>query len=641
VKWRFSLNTNIIEDPIGWETGTTEIRRQDDIKGILYTYLPDLTFHSYGYKLILNELNNNHYCTPIDVLIEIECNDDLGAYETFFEGYIFLTDCSFDLEQCTVICNIVDQSYVGLIESNRHIEATVNVARSKNDMVMTAASPINITFFTPCSGLNGSSRKNYLVYDCFKMLVEFMTDGAITFDSTLFGAGGDLEGITITTGEAIRNAGSVDFPPRFSFKTLFDEMWKKYNISFYIDNTTTIPVLYVERFEDLYESSTVTTLDRVRKIEVSLDADSIFSGVILGSTKNQRDEDGCLAGPPAGYAHPDGRFFGHKEETYHTLGQCRVDNILDLSSDWIIDSNVIEDILINDNDEYDDDIIIIESGYPGTNIATKGDQFGATVRTYNPGLSNQATLENHFGSIPQAIAAYLGTGNDKFKAERLADISGFASISGGSAYPIEIYDANNNYNNATYRYVAPLDGAYTFEIFVRAGPINWGPKAESGDIDLAATLEVDRGAGFVVEGSFTHLILNAGGSLNIQFSKTFYLGALDEVRVGFVSLQDTGPGPGTNYITLKKETSFACIQAIDGGGIYETFGPEDVRMVIYDFEYPLSLTDFKGLLSGNRQKISFNDMRGFSDTGWLESLTYDVQQGTGKWTIRSKNDLRP
>jgi len=63
-----------------------------------------------------------------------------------------------------------------------------------------------------------------------------------------------------------------------------------------------------------------------------------------------------------GLSHPPTRLKAYKEENYTIAGTCNLDNTLDLVNDeFIIDSNTIEDLLTNQNEEWDDKIFMIDT----------------------------------------------------------------------------------------------------------------------------------------------------------------------------------------------------------------------------------------------------------------------------------------
>ena len=125
------------------------------------------------------------------------------------------------------------------------------------------------------------------------------------------------------------------------------------------------------------------------------------------------------------------------------------DNELDLVSDFVIDSNVFQDILANNNDDYDDNICLIQ--YTGATSQTTQYDLTATMAIYNELLLNYKVIERW--NVGGAVAKYTSDGNDNIVVEKTDDVSGSPIVlntpSGtGSILPIsyqtEILDPNNN-----------------------------------------------------------------------------------------------------------------------------------------------------------------------------------------------------
>ena len=84
---------------------------------------------------------------------------------------------------------------------------------------------------------------------------------------------------------------------------------------------------------------------------------------------------------------------------------CNTDKALDLVNEWVIDSNVIEDVAVNGNDDYDDDLFLIQ--YQEDLLqAKKGDylQPGTNPYLYNEPLQNAEVIDRY--DLPSAVGAF-------------------------------------------------------------------------------------------------------------------------------------------------------------------------------------------------------------------------------------------
>src|SRR3990167_10173542 len=100
-------------------------------------------------------------------------------------------------------------------------------------------------------------------------------------------------------------------------------------------------VVVIEKASDQYTSATVLTLELQKDIHQTVEQDRLYTKVKFGSLSDQ---------PSAGlYSFPQIPFFTHQQEEYHSSSNCNHgDQELDLVTKFVTDSNVIEDIIVND-----------------------------------------------------------------------------------------------------------------------------------------------------------------------------------------------------------------------------------------------------------------------------------------------------
>lgn len=342
-------STLLTNTPIGWDKAKIKSKRDKDIRGLFTNYTTDLEFWGDGFDYLDNILNQD-YCQTVEVTID--SNDCTGEWETEFNGTIALTQITkYDVERKTITTKILDESFDAKINNNKSLKAFVDVGTSKNGEDITPVTPVDISFFLPTANFNtyiGTAREGYRVYDCFRFIIDYMTDGGVDFVSDVFGSSGEYYNWFLFTGSEIRVGAGNGRQLEVSFKELFIELHKKTNLSFAIEpnpsgytNQFRIRIEPTEYFE---QDDAVITLSDVLGIEMEFDKEALYSNVEIGS--DDFDDNVVLSYPPL-------NFKAFKEENYTILGQCNVDETLDLVSKYIIDSNVIEDILVNSVDKYD------------------------------------------------------------------------------------------------------------------------------------------------------------------------------------------------------------------------------------------------------------------------------------------------
>lgn len=352
---RVSLDSTIlVNTPSGWEKAKIKTKRDQTVRGLFTTYTTDLEFWGDGFDFIDNKLNID-YCETIDVLIETDDCDE-GVFITEFDGTIILTQISkYDVDERIITTKIFDESFDAKIKNNKSIKAFVDVGVSKNGENIQALTHVPIEVFDPTDGFNtllGGAASMFRVFDCFKFIIDYMTDGQVGFKSDLFA--GKYFNWVLCNGKELRLRSGTGDQLEVSFKELFMELHKKTNISFAIEPT---PTGYTDQFQLRLEETSffeqddaILTLDDVRGILMSFNKEELFSHVEIGS--KDFDDNVVLSYPPI-------NFKAFKEENYTILGNCNIDKPLNLVSGYIIDTNVIEDVVTNNQDKWDKKTFLI------------------------------------------------------------------------------------------------------------------------------------------------------------------------------------------------------------------------------------------------------------------------------------------
>lgn len=599
MQWRFSLDGTLKEQPQGWEDIAVTIKRDREIRGLIVRYTSDLIWTGDGYDYIINQISTQGFCTLVDVLIEVEQFPNNG-WETFFEGVIFLSECEINRSWCSVKVQVHDSVFGAKIQNNKGIDAQVNVPRSKSDIAITAAPVTQIDFFRPSDGVVAyNNRECYHVEDILRFIIAFITDGTVGYVSTIFDAPGIWKNLVICTGKAIRQT-AVEAPPVVSFSEVFNELHKRFNLSFAIETIAGVPTVRIEYESYFYTATPLLNFRKIPDLIQALKEEMLYAKLRIGSSTTQPSEGGT-------FKFPDIQFFGFKDESYHLLSDCNEDRELNIVGDWIVDSNVIEDILVNGNDEYDEDIFLVETD--GT-VAVAYTDF-APSSVYNKNLTNRFIAPRFLGAIPASIASFLGNGDDGFIATRTTATNHTVDPP-VSEEPVEfgteVSDPNGRYNNAAanYRYIAPVDGYYKFR--VRMAITNVVIEGfSSGDLQITTIVKrFDTGSVFIEQKSQIDTI-SADGNWTLDFQPDgFYLDATDYVHVR-VELLQTGAGPDTIDFTIGTASRFESVEVFTGGGIFQTYNPEDVKIYKFDFDnYPLAFTDFKILEANTYNSANIN-----------------------------------
>ena len=640
--YKFFMDGVRVDDPIDWQELSITFTESSELSGIVFAQAIPASFTVDGYNILLDAFESA-VCSSIDLKIQVSQD---SVYTDIFNGIIFLNNVVFDYHKKIANVEVKDNSFLAKIQNNKDIKFKIDVARSKNDVAITPVTPVDILFFTPSTGvLDYAGVECYDVGETLRYLVQAMTDGEITAETTYL----DSSGLVFCTGAAILSNGSDGFAPTMSFKDAFEEIGKKLNISFIIETPLgESPVIKIEPLEDLFLEKDNVELDGVRLVTGEADRDKYYQLVKLGSQTFIEDA--------SGFTFPSPTFLGTRSEEYHLLGVCNSSDTLDLVAQFVVDSNVIEDIIVNSVDTYNDNIFIVQTQRPSIDSATKFDD--VVDFYYNGTLMNKAVSDAYFGSVPNSIAKFLGNGDDEFIAQKNTEET-ITVLTGGAFYPLEpteyateISDPNGNYLNTAgnYYFTAPLAGGYAFfasvRYFVEGLVRSTSFVSETMTIKIEIVRYVDNTFASEIESIENTLTYSLDAiSKEISAQGTLFLDVNNTVRVRVSAqkvLATDVSGASVNLVLedsslapTGSEPQFRCVATANGGGIYATFNEDDVRRYVYTVEqYPLTTTNFQDIVNNIGKYVR---IKGTIDKrGWIKELIWNPFKQLADIQIRSK-----
>ena len=653
MRFKFYLDDIEVTEPIGVEGLVTTIKRDRTVNGVLTTQDATLTFIEDGYDYLHNLLTNDTFCSSAAVKILIS-EDEGQNYSEYFIGTIFISDVRFNEWRKYAKTKIQDNSFDAKINNNKNVQAVPFSARSKNDVAITAAPYVTLTLFDVATGTditvtggagNEAQGRAYRVYDLFAFFVAFMTDGEIEFNSTLFGIGGKYEGLCVTSGYMLKgdDGGTTPEPefnetfPKLSYQEIFKELKAKLNLCFIMENGSTAPLIRIEDAAYITDSATtIAYIQNIDEIETYVSANDVYSSVRFGS--------GGLVDAVA-YDFPEMiNFIGFKDEQYHTLGTCNVDNTLDLSGDWIVSSNAIQEALDTANlSEMADDATVLINCTPiisgSTYAATKTNWLdGSSKRYYNEALTNSSICQNYFTDIPNSIALFLGNDDNTFSAQKPLSDPYYYDNGNNPELLITctnvLADPSLNYTSPFY--TAPATGTFTFSGKVILNLLNSSGTAtlyndfslvfrrkDSADVFIADTV-VPIISTVLTPSSTQQIIVEGGGTLVMNITDRCYL---------YIKVD--------GYLISYKVISgsmFKCTATSTGGGVFQTYDPSNYSVLRHDFEFPLTFSQFNAIRNNPKGVIYFYQSDGdVTRKGFVENIKYGVEKS--KITLFSSRNL--
>lgn len=616
-----------------WNTLKYSLKRDADIGGMVSEDVATLKFTGDAYNYLKSTYDNG-LCNEVEIKIWERCG---GTYKLRFKGIIFVVDCKFRLTECICEVKINDDNFYSRINNNKSIPVILTSETTKNGEAITPATRLNIDMFNPTNGAHLADCEGVTVYEALRYIVEFISDGELQIMSSCFDAGGDYEGALLFTGDALYFQDQVDsnYYLPIQFGDLFDWLYKIFNVQWdiYKDGNTTY--LRVEKSEFYFSDVKFNTLNSVNNLVQSSDIDKLYSKISIG---NGEEYD-------SGVFYEDVAFFGFRREDFTILGKCNVDKAFDLQYDCITSSNAIQRQLeggfINENN-YPDSWFIINCDI-NTNTAVKTNWLPTVAGYfYNEQYNNNNIVIRHFGSVPSLIQYYLGSDNDKFTAFRkysdgnitstLANIVSNEPVQFNDDFTTPYNDINNHYGNGTTqgnnvsaansRFTAFVSGLHTFKITFSEIICN-----SDGDV-YGIIKRYDKTNVLIdsVNDVKNYIASPAGTYLNQEFEISLFLEIDDYVQVDIalaagLSVDEIG-GASIIFEATKLPSDF----------ITDTFNPDEVKMIIYEFETALNKLQIDNFASDKIFRLPFNDGKQ-NYIGWIDSIDVDRINGKAKFKV--------
>ncbi len=664
-RYRYFLDGNeLADDPIGWDKIRPKLHFVPELNARLLKIEAELTFHGDGFAYLLSQYDTLGHCGLVNIEIQ-ELNNNLQTYRVIHMGYIFISQISIDRKEMLIKTQVEDNSFYARINNNKSIAAFPFATLSKNNVTITKAPFSYVHYVMPvdCSinpilllhqDSDGVYYDNahYKVFDLFRYLVDFMTDGLMDFASTLFDTGGDYEGLMLTCGEVVRlqSTGTTETAfkdnfQRLSFAKLFSEINKKLHIGMWIEVSAGRPVLRIERDSYFRQSNILHTCSNIDKVTETFEIEKLYAKIKLGSSVI--DNASSLSFPE------DITFLGFKEEEFIILSECNLDNTLDLATEFIISSNVIEDMAVNGASSYNKNfVLVMTEPYYGDWITKTGNVFGdPTPCQYNLDLTNVNVTQSWLDGIPNSMVNYFGSPVDLFKAQptlNLLLLQVFTSTQ--TTAPIQynddssagFFDTNGDYDAVTdFDFTSPVNGFYSFRIY----SILQLAGAKIIGMIFTVKVEVYDAGGF------------SGGNLisTTEHTEVFDVQTLYHyfnwftpaiyMQAGYraiVKMVMTNPAPISPFIqlsaSLRPGSYWQCIGS-QQGGVVQGIDPSDYPVINHEFEQELTADEFDNIVADSRGLISCTTHRNYAFQAWIKELEYERATGNAKFKLYSTKRL--
>jgi len=680
---RFLLDNQILgELPLGWDDLDTTLRVE---RTLLYLRLQvvdaKFTFYRDGYRYLFDKWQSG-CCNEVKLTIEEDPSDN-GNWAGIYVGIIKLpaADWSFEPDQVTVA--VEDASWFAYLNNNKGVEVPTDLTLTKNGLPITPPSVHAITFTDPDPTTPGTeTRDMYYLDELLSYMISYLSDNEVGFASTDLGPTGIFAGYAIQTGYRLRTGLTDQGIIQLKLTDILDELNKNFHLGAALEFSGSKPIFRVEQESYFRNRTTSVVLDEIHPIRVITDVARLYSTVRAGS-ETTVPQGGILQFPEST------RWRGFADEQFYLLGQCNLDNELNLLRGWVVSSNAIEDSIFNSQPDNDDQIFLVEIDR-GTGMTVQDNWLTPTPGAplfFNPNLTNESTVMRWLDGIPASLASELGNiPSGQFNAiTRVVLTPATVTESSPTNYMPRVmfdddfsnggFDQGDVYGNGTpqgspvsqsdSRFTAPVSGAYdlTTQVLLNVKVL---AGSTINELDYWANLRMRRynASNVLVDEYITPLTY-------IDFEPYYTLNSCEftsDVSIQIaLNLTEVGvPMDATDYMEIRVdiqsdgiysclapftptytiETSvlagsfFSCTQSPDFGNFTQTVNCETASNILLKFRAPLNRQDLTAILNNPSYAIGIRTQERIW-TGWVEQLKFNHDTSLADITLLTSKSLLP
>jgi hypothetical protein len=647
--------------PLNAEDFGFSINEDDSIESRIVSFNNDLFFDGTAYQYLFSKVVDRTFCQLVKVQVQYRCQN---SWERLVDGYIVVTETTFDLDKCRVKTKLYDESFSTKINNNKGIPFSLSSVITKNLQPIVPPARRLIKMFNPASPIGVFDRgRGVTVFDAFTHLVGCMSDNLVDFVSDFFYAEpNDADIVCITNGRSIRTDSDIEVV--VTFEQLYKELKAKYNLGIgFFKQANNRPAIRIEPIQFFYQLNPSASLIDQPSIDFKFDSQKIYAAVQFGSNPVlESNESNSQNDPPQSLTFTQTPFRGFRKERFGFTGECNTSNILNVETTEIIfDTNVIEDIIRFDNNSHDLSNIILQVDYNGgvtPFFNTRSyDPYGIGQDVFNGGFTNDEVSARWLNGYPSSLFSFLEEPFDPVTTEFRAEMTGtpveqfdandttvtfFSQFTGDFIeFNDEVLDNGNNFN-AT-RYVIPYTGVYTFSLLLIRLGVGGTPVGNVFQGAVIRHLDSNENVINTYEGAIDVNLYGATSSCTVTC--TFIANQGDRVVADMAAIVSNGSTvPIRITPTFMSETTF-----FEGSGLplapeeLEAVNTEDLRTFLYEFERPLSMNEITSIINQTSSPIELGrteDSLAVID-GYIKTMQVDsVTRQNAKFVLKSNEILR-
>lgn len=629
------LDGILVNEPMGWADFTEELDRDIRERLISVKYSASLTFTDGAYEYLASVYAQRGYCHKVQYEAKQRCN---GQLRTAAKGVLILADAEWNLTRCEAAVPVVDEGIGAVIISNRDIPISPTAEASKNGTAISPVPAVTLSIHDPQGDgttLLPDTRRTWDWFEAITHAVAYMSDDTITIASDWYAGLDDAEKWALVDGLELRTHTGASTRVVWTFKQLFDEMAGRYNLWMWatVDGNGN-PQLRIEPESYFYGAAGgIFQLD-LQDVVRTVDSDRLYAKVNVGCDSYIRQ----FTNTPL--ALPYVPLTTHGKEEYHFTGVCNTSETLDLAFDFITDSNAIEDVVLNANEEYDEDIFLLQyyDGPLTPGPETSRWQFSPDgvlfVWPFNQAGLNSNILSRYY--LPSSVGANFGPQTAYSETTAAATAN-------------DNLTAVNSTTTAAVLFATPYTAAASeyayFELIVPWQVVSNTPQLVAGSpLYLAGDFRIiverfDAGNNLLQTLTFdANETAIAIGVRDFTASFGFSMNVGDYVQVSYqfrtlVGLFNGSGGAPATFDIVFNVPAGANIEKTfsDGGGFATGIGTGPVLK--YTFERHIDLASWLSLTGNPPEALTISPSSVPLTTGWVANAKRNAQTGATQWEV--------
>lgn len=631
-RYKFFFDNIQVSEPLNWDSLAFSITRDNESSGLLVQSDSDVTFGGDSYTYLYEKSLADGYCSQVTYSIYEDCTNN-GDYTLTDTGIIFISDCEFELDKCVCKTKLQDDGYYSKINNNKSIETSVVVGKSKLGNDITPVNRFAVDFFLPASGAYGITCYCYTVFDAIRYYIDFMSDSTIDFESSILDSGGEFEGMCFTSGAELfyQDNAEINFTNiRRPFSEILQTVTRLFNLGWWIEtNSNNRKVFRLESKDYFYSSNVAVNLSNVKGITKSYAKEKLYATCTLGSSDVNDSTD---------YSFPETiAFNGFNNEQYQMLSSCNIDTNLDLTSNVILSSNIIEACLTAADDSYNDGLFLVDVDL-NTLQAVQSNWLETSLDYYNERLTNKNVLTRSLGYVPNEIVNYLTsvsplclvsiTSNyDLLSVLNSTDTKVPNEFDDDTTLPNN--DADDVWNTTTFEFTSPLGGLYYFTSTFLTNALS----GAGGEFTILYDVYDETGysGGNLYSTTNNAFIVPAGGIQSHTDTITVIIPQNYKMVVRTTFKRAIG-----GSIRIYGGSTIECTGYLNGSDNLESNDPSLFPIDRYQFEYPLSFDQITNLKDLPNSKITITNGSDYIQA-WIDKIEYDRTTGLSKLQLITTN----